>query len=98
MVGGPVVDRTSTGVHETAALTPASPSNGAEEPRGDPAMTEMLHWSPRKEEQVKDVVGHWKRRPRRFTIHQTQYLVVLHLQTTSRLLSNFFENRVYAKK
>ena len=39
IVGGPTVDRTSTGVHETIALTPASV---AEEPRGDPAMVESF--------------------------------------------------------
>jgi hypothetical protein len=37
MAGGPAVDRTSTGVHETVALTPASTSKVEEEPRGEPA-------------------------------------------------------------
>jgi len=39
MAGEPFVDRTSTGVHETTALTQASV---AEEPRGDPAMVETF--------------------------------------------------------
>jgi len=37
IAGGPTVDRTSTGVHETIVLTPASV---AEEPCGDPATVE----------------------------------------------------------
>ena len=39
MAGGPVVDRTSTEMHETTVLTPASV---AEEPRGDPTMVETF--------------------------------------------------------
>ena len=39
IAGRPTVDRTPTGVHETAALTPAAI---AEEPRGDPAMVETF--------------------------------------------------------
>jgi hypothetical protein len=34
ITGRPTVGRTSTGVHETAALTLVAPSDGAEEPRG----------------------------------------------------------------
>ena len=61
IVGGPTVDRTSTGVHETIALSPASV---AEEPRGDPAMVEsslhgsaLLHQIPRSKRVKTDVVG-----------------------------------------
>ena len=85
---GPVVDRTSTGVHETTALTSALTSKVAEEPRGEPAMVKTF--TPRVGVATSESkVGHKScgdkasryDHPWISPVHQTQYLILPHLGT-----------------
>lgn len=98
ITGRPTVRRTSTGVHEIAALTLVSPSNGAEESRGVSAMktfTPRVGTAPSESKDVGTSQG-WGRTqivwgqgiPLQLpTIHQTRYLVpAAPPDTTSRLL------------